>query len=424
MSRRGAVTQARAWTTNAALAFAGDIAAKSSSLVVVAVASHVLSVPEFAALATAMAYAYLLVPLLDGGAQMLISRDGSSAPERRGGLFVAAMLGRAPVAVLGVSGALAIGLATGHLGLWLGTALLVLANAASLSLGGVLRASQDFLPETAFKLLYATLTAAAASIASVAWSSADAVLVALAIGALLAQWPMWTAVTRRATFHRRASVRSVVRAALPLGLLTMIAAAYGRSGTIALSQLSTHAETARFAIASTLAFGLLSAAQAVVGALLPRLASEADELRRLEIMRRTVRTLAAGSVVVGGAMALLGPIAIEIIFGDRYHAASTSFAILCGALPLIVVNSVLGTCLLATGHVRPVVLQTVVTLVVNVAVLVALVPGTGADGAALATVACELAGVAVLLIAIRRRLPGLTLIGRPRTPWASPRVAA
>ena len=168
----------------------------------------------------------------------------------------------------------------------------------------------------------------------------------------------------------------------------MMAAAYGRSGTIALSLLSTASETATFAIASTLAFGLLSAAQAVVGALLPRLASEVDEVRRLAIMRRTFRAMASGSCLVALAMALLGPVAIGILFGDAYGEASRSFAILCGALPLIVANSLLGTYLLATGHVRPVVAQTSVTLVVNVAVLAAIASSAGADGAALATVAC------------------------------------
>ncbi len=422
MRRRGIAP--RVWTANAALAFAGDVAAKSSSLVVLAVASHALSVGELAALATALAYAFLLVPALDAGAQMLISRDGSTAPERRGGLFVAAMLGRAPVAAVGVAGAVAAGLASGHLGLWLGTALLVLANSAALSLGGVLRASQDFLPETAFKLSYAISTAAAASVAALTWETADAVLVALGVSACLAQWPMWVAVRRRATFHRGLRPVTVLRAALPLGLLTMMAAAYGRSGTIALSLLSTDSETATFAIASTLAFGLLSAAQAIVGALLPRLASEADDARRLAIMRRTFRATAVGSCVVAVAMALLGPVAIGILFGDDYGAASQPFAILCGALPLIVANSVLGTYLLATGHVRPVVVQTSMTLVVNVAVLAAIASSAGADGAALATVICELVGLVVLLLAIRRRLPGLTLIGRPRTRWARARVAA
>ena len=422
MRRRG--TAPRAWPANAALAFAGDIAAKSSALVVLAVASHVLPVAELAALATALAYAFLLVPALDAGAQMLISRDGSTAPERRGGLFVAAMLGRAPVAALGVGGAVAAGVLTGHLGLWLGTALLVCANAAALSLGGVLRASQDFLPETAFKFSYAISTAATASIAALTWETADAVLVALGVSACLAQWPMWVAVRRRATFHRGLRAATVLRAALPLGMLTMMAAAYGRSGTIALSLLSTDSETATFAIASTLAFGLLSAGQAVVGALLPRLASETDEARRLAIMRRTFRAMAIGSCVVAGAMALLGPVAIGILFGDAYGTASQPFAILCGALPLIVVNSVLGTYLLATGHVRPVVVQTAITLVVNVVVLAAVAASAGADGAALATVACELVGVVVLLLAIRRRLPGLTLIGRPGTRLPRPRVAA
>ena len=422
--RRGIAPGPRVWPANAALAFTGDVAAKSSSLVVLAVASHALSVSELATLATAMAYAYLLVPALDAGSQMLISRDGSRTLEARGGLFVAAMLGRAPVAAAGVAGAVVAGLVTGHLGVWLGTALLVLANSAALSLGGVLRASQDFLPETWFKLLYAIFTATFASIAAVTLQTADAVLFALGVGACLAQWPMWVAVTRRATLHRGLRPMTVLRSALPLGLLAMMAAAYGRSGTIALSLLSTDSQTAQFAIASTLAFGLLSAAQAVVGALLPRLASEVDEARRLAIMRRTFRVMALGSFAVAVAMALLGPVLIGILFGDEYAPAAEPFAILCGALPLIVANSVLGTYLLATGHVRPVVVQTTITLAVNVALLVILVPGMGADGAALATVVCELVGVVVLLVATRRRLPGLTLIGRPRSSWAPPRVAA
>lgn len=401
----------RPWTTNAALAFAGDIAAKSSSLVIMVAAGRVLSVADFAALATALAYAFFLVPVLDGGAQMLIARDGARDRGDRGALFVASVLGRSPLAVVGVLGCALAGIASGRPGLWLGTCLLIVANSLSMSLGGVLRATQNFLPEMFFKLTYAMLTAGSAIVAALVWETADSVLLALGASAWLAQIPMWIAVRRRATFGSRLRILHVLRTALPLGLLTMMAAAYGRSGTIALSELSSDIHTSIFAVASTLAFGLLSVAQAVVGALLPRLASEADETERLRVMRGAFRVMVAGSVVGALAMAALGPIAIGLLFGSRYDAASVPFAILCAALPLIVANSVLGTCLLATGHVRPVVTQTTVTLAANIAALFLLVPWIDAEGAALATVLCELAGLVVLCSAVRRRLPDLSLIG-------------
>ena len=106
------------------------------------------------------------------------------------------------------------------------------------------------------------------------------------------------------------------------------------------------------------------------------------------------------------------------MFGAEYADAALPLAILCAAVVVIAYNGVLGTALLAAGHVGVIVIQVVCSLVVNLVALVALAPAFGAAGAATATLLCELVAAAMLTVASARRLPGLDLVPRPAVPTA------
>jgi O-antigen/teichoic acid export membrane protein len=310
------------------------------------------------------------------------------------------------LAIAVVAGALA-----GNVWLFGATALLVVAGAALLSLTGVLRASQDLLPEAVFKLFAGVLTVAAATIACRLEPTAGALVSALALAALAILLPLAGAARKRADFVAGIAPLGALRRAFPLGLLVLGALVYYRSGTIALSVLSTDDETARFAIASALAFGLLAVANAVTTGLMPRLAAERDHGARTLVTRRALAWTAGLGVPFAALAALLGPFAIGLLFGSRYRDAAGPFAVLCAALWLIAASSIIGTALIASGHLRPVLRQTVLSLAVNLVVLALLVPELGAYGAALATVACEVVALMVLWRAANRYLPGVVPFG-------------
>ena len=76
----------------------------------------------------------------------------------------------------------------------------------------------------------------------------------------------------------RVSPGTALRLAAPIGLLALATIAYYRSGMLVLAALGDPADTAAFAVAAGIAFGLLAVPNAITTALLPRLASEEAHL--------------------------------------------------------------------------------------------------------------------------------------------------
>jgi lipopolysaccharide exporter len=406
MNRRGLAQ-------NSAFALAGDLAAKGGVLAVMMIAGRGLATPEFAVVAAGLAMATLLTAALDLGSQTLLTRDGVAGASARGAMLQALALARAPMlgAVLVV--AVAIGVAEGRVVEALATVLIAVAGAAQLSLTGALRSAQDLRPEAVAKLVSGALTLAAAGACVALASGAAAVLIAVAAANVLGLAPMLRAarlVVRRGPPRRP---WRTLRAAAPLGAMALATLAYYRSGTIALSLLSTPRQTAAFAAASTLAWGLLSVANAVTTGLLPRLAAAHDVAERVAVTRRALAWLSALGAVLGGLVAILAHPLLVLVFGRRYGGAAGPLALLAAATVLIAPTGVLGTALVAAGRVRPLAVQVAASLAVNLVVLVALVPRLGAWGAATATLVCEAVALALVFRAAMRELPGLFGSGGP-----------
>jgi O-antigen/teichoic acid export membrane protein len=399
MKRRGVIQ-------NSALALFGDLATKVATFAFLALAAHSLSVRRFALLASAVASATVLTAALDMGAQVLLTRDGSAGPEQRGALLLALTKARLPLLAVTVLGATVVGLATGHLLIALATVLLAFAGTVQQTLSGVVRSAQNLLPEALAKLANAAGVGVCALLCLLLRLPVPAILIGLAAACLLSLGPLVTAgraVVTRATV----SPWPALKRALPLGLMALATLVYYRSGTIVLSIVSSPRQTALFAAASTVGFGLLSFSNAVTTGLLPRLSARREGL---EPARLTLRAL-FWTVVVASAIALILSVLarplMEVAFGHVYADAATPMVLLAGASVLIGASGILGTALIAAGCVRIVAVQVGVTLVVNLALLALLAPGSGATGAAIATLGCETIGLLVLVRAAWLQLPGV-----------------
>jgi O-antigen/teichoic acid export membrane protein len=395
---------------NAAFALAGDLAVKGGTVALMMVASRWFSTAEFAVLATALAAATVLTAGLDLGSQTLLTRDGAGGPAVRGGLLRALTVARAPLLAAAVCVAIVVGVAVGRPLVALATVLMAAAGAAQLSLSGALRSAQDLRPEAIAKLVAGVLMLVASGVCVALAPRAGTMLVALAVVNVLALGPMLRAA--RVVVRRGPRLRpwTSIRLAAPLGAMTLATLAYYRSGTIALSAFSTSVQTARFAVASTVGWGLLCIANAVTTGLLPRLAHARDGVERAAITRRALVWLTAGAVVLGGGVALFARPLLVLVFGARYGDAAGPLAILAIATVLIAPAGVLGTALVAAGRLRPLGIQVGASLAVNLLTLVVLVPNFGASGAAGATLACEAVALVLLAGSARRSLPG----ARPR----------
>jgi O-antigen/teichoic acid export membrane protein len=374
-------------------------------MAVMMVAARGLSTAQFAVLACGLAVGTVLTAAFDLGSQMLLTRDGVAGPPARGGLLRVLAIARLPLLGLALALAAIVGLVVGRSLEALATVLVGAAGAAQLSLTGALRSAQDLRPEALGKLACGVLTLIASTACMLAVPRAAAVLLVVAAANIVALVPMIRAA--RGVIARGPACRAWValRRAAPLGAMALATLVYYRSGTIALSLFSSSAQTARFAGASTLAWGLLSVANAVTTGLLPRLAA-ANALDLAAATRQALLWVTALAVGLAGAVGVFARPLLSLLLGARYASASV-LMLLCAATVLIAPAGVLGTALIAARRIRPVAVQVAVSLGLNLLALALLVPRLGAVGAAVATLVCETAALALLTVGALRYLPDL-----------------
>ena len=400
--------------TNSGLAFAGDLASKIGLLLVIVIAARTLPTGELAILGTALAVSGILAVCLDAGSGLSITRDGARDAGTRGALLSALVVARLPVALLVLLAACAVGIALESPVLWIGAAALAVLGALAVSLIGYFRAGQDMQPEAVQKLVFAALALGLTGGALAVSRTAEAVLLAL-ICATVLSLASFALVGKHAAIGAHVARWPALRRALPLGLMAIATVVYYRSGTVGLALLSTPEETASYTVAAAVGFGLLMLPNAITTGLLPHLSAKPDGESPAST-RRALRWSLTLSTPIAAAFALGGYVLLGPVFGAEYADAALPLAILCAAVVVIAYNGILGTALLAAGHVGVIVLQVACSLVVNLVALVALAPAFGAAGAATATLLCELVAAAMLTVASARRLPSLDLAPRPAVP--------
>jgi O-antigen/teichoic acid export membrane protein len=397
----------RGVAANSALALAGDAASKAGGIVAVALAARWLTTGQFALLGASLAAMTILTATLDGGLSVLIVRDGAADAPARFGTLRAGLAARLPVLALAFVAAAAFGAARGLLA----PALLVVAASAvgafTLAVLAVFRAAQDLSVEALQKLLSGLLLLAMIGAALVVRPSAATVLAAfLAAQALALPFALGRARRLRTAPVRRAAI-DTLRATAPFALMTIATLVYYRAGTLLLAGFRPAADTAAFTIASNLAIGLLALPNAITTGLLPKLSATRSHADRLHAARRALGWTVGLCLGLTLATGLAAPSALTLVFGHRYHGATAPLFVLLAADLLIAVSGVLGTMLVASRRVRPLVIQVVVSLMFNLAAGVLLIPRFGAIGAAVATLVTEVAAVTILLVAMRGELAEL-----------------
>jgi O-antigen/teichoic acid export membrane protein len=156
-----------------------------------------------------------------------------------------------------------------------------------------------------------------------------------------------------------------------------------------------------YAVAVNAAEVLLYFPSTTAVALMP-LAARSDPLRRVDVVLRAFRSSAV--VTAGGAIvaALLGPMLIPAVFGTQYAGSVTPFLwLLPGALGFAAMG-VFSSALVASSLPGRSSTGPVVSLVVGLALALALIPPYGASGAAAASTLAFLAGGLAALTVYRR----------------------
>jgi O-antigen/teichoic acid export membrane protein len=198
--------------------------------------------------------------------------------------------------------------------------------------------------------------------------------------------------------------RVLIIGAIPLGLGMLLAQVYYNFDILMLGLVRPITEVAIYGAIYKIVLGLLMLAGTYGIVCLPAYAAayaQSEQAFR-RILQRNVRLLSSFILPV----VILGTLAAEslavLFFGDSYRAGGGPLAILLWSVALSFVSSTLLYALVAAGHGWLLTLVAAAGAIVNVAINLVLIPRFGMIGAASATVAAELAVLAVVWRVSRR----------------------
>ena len=135
-------------------------------------------------------------------------------------------------------------------------------------------------------------------------------------------------------------------------------------------------------------------------------------------LNRAARLIFAISVVLGAAVAAVGPALVELAYGPAYRQAADLVPWLCLALVVAPVAQLARIYWTGVGRLRAVLVCGGAGLVTDLVVAALLVPRLGAEGAVTANLAGTLTSGVLLVLHTRRALPVF------RTGWVRPLVAS
>lgn len=375
-----------------------------------------LGAQELGRYAYVLAFAYPFGIVADFGLATFAIREISREPAR--GPEVVAGLRRAVLFLAGIGSVAMMGVATmvGHdtttmlcMGL---AALSMLLSAATTPFIVILTAREDLHLVSVHRVAASILVAMATVIVLLQEGASLGLLaVSAAVNGLMlvfARFLAGSAPSPSAVLSTR--VRTMIRRALPFGLLMLGYALYYRVDMIMLHWLRGARDVGLYAAAYRFLDAVILLAASIGGPFYPRLSSMVgrDLPGIRDLLEGTWKPLLAlGLPVVIGTFFLAGSLT-QALFGDEFVEAGIVLKVLIlGSLPLLWIN-IPNQALLAADVVLPLARVYGLSVVANILLNTALIPRWGPVGAAVATVACEWLNLALVVRMVRREF-GLSL---------------
>jgi O-antigen/teichoic acid export membrane protein len=252
------------------------------------------------------------------------------------------------------------------------------------------------------------------------------VMLAAGGGALATLIVTWLATRRLAAIRFRVDPvvwRTMLAAALPLGLALAINSLYFRADTLIISLYEPYGQVGLYTLAYRILELALVAGYIFVNTTFPLLseAVEHDEPRALRMIQVSSDVLVIlGIPFVAGGL-VLAPDVVELASGEDFADAAEPLRILLAAGALAWVNGVFGLALIAKNRQASALWLNVSALVFNVGLNFLLIPRYGIVAAAIITVASEVLILAGSYILMRRHFDFFPL---PRTLPAAVVAAA
>ena len=230
-------------------------------------------------------------------------------------------------------------------------------------------------------------------------------VVAYAVGRCAGAAGSWLVVLRASRIGkssgRAASMRSTLAAVWPLALNVVVTTSTTFDLAI-VGGLAGPTQAALYSAANKVIAPLAIGTASASTLLMPHVA--AMDVARAGQIRKKLIKLGFVMLLTCGVASLFAPLAVSILFGDRYSGAGLVLAALVWAVPSLTVGPMLETYLQGTGRERFVAAAAVVSSVVAIGGAVAGSVLLGALGAALAVAVLNTAKVIVLTCAPKPRV--------------------
>ncbi len=241
---------------------------------------------------------------------------------------------------------------------------------------------------------------------------------AVVAAAPLVQLLVVAAVGRRAVPHLPSlSTRgwwALLRLTLPYAFATTIAILCFRISMILMTLLESAVQAGYFAAAFRIVEIVAGGVMLIVASAFPVLAHAAEHDRKHFVA--VLEMLIACGLFVGAGVALIAcfgaPLAISVVAGPDFEPSVAVLQILGAVFAMSFVGAAMTYALLALRAYRKLMIVNGVALVVALAATLALIPPLGARGAAIGTLAAEVALTAACLVALARELPELRPVPR------------
>jgi O-antigen/teichoic acid export membrane protein len=235
-----------------------------------------------------------------------------------------------------------------------------------------------------------------------------------ALGLLTAYWLMYWFVLRPRMSVRPRAWRTLLGTSVPLAVPGILGTLSFRMSVVLLGLVSAgSAEVGEFGAGYRLIEAAMFVPAAFNAAALAWFSREAEIGRGFEMAIKTVLTL---MLPIGLGLALFADPLIEALYGADYAGAVTPLRLLGAMVVLWGVSSTVVTVLVSRGRPDVYNLPALVALVPNAVLALVLIPGHGADGAAIAA----LAGAAVLVTLVLPRTARLVGAGVSVRALAAP----
>ena len=390
--------------------FLGRVVAGGASLVALRLATVALGPTRYGHVAIALALVQVFGGIADFGLLAVVTRDmavadaESAADILRSAFWLRLALGAvSTVAVLAIT-AVAFGHEPGVLTGVLILAPILITRAVDLAYTAWFAAATRLATPTlivavvqlvSLPFLWLLLRNNGGGAAYLGITAAAAVVSGLAIAA----WSRRPLRGRTSTGTARG--RELLRAALPLGVVTVVNMVYLRLDGVLLAIERPAAQVAYYGVAYRPIDFVVGLPALLMLALLPSLA-QATPARQLELVQRALDVLVLAAVVICLGVAASAHLIVGVLGGSDFYPASRPLAILGIGAAISFGSGVFGHALVAIHEQRRMLHIVLAVTIVNLTANLAFIHYWGPTGASLALVLSELVGLILLERAFRR----------------------